>query len=274
MKRFISLTLLLLLPVMAFAEGTLTQVAAPPTTSIRTIVRSGIPFIKSSSGTMGNNGAISAMTALPRIYSGGAWIYLPAGAICAACTASVGGGGAGNASAVGWYWFVGSSTTAGTVYNSNYTTGIPVIGTTTALAETGPGAYAGITGAITALSVTVPGNSMGINGQVVVDVLYSHSNVGTNLYTIQYGGITCMAVSQTTVLTAIANCTVANRGNTAQQSMSGTRIDTNSVGLAILNADATQDSTVDKSLTILINCSAATDGAVIERYAVEVRRGA
>jgi hypothetical protein len=108
---------------------------------------------------------------------------------------------------------------------------------------------------------------------VIVDALESHSNAGTNLFTIQLGGVTCMSRSQTTVLTGILNCVVANRASTAQQSMSGTAIDTNSAGIAILNADTTQNTTTDLALTILINCNTATDGAVIERYAVEVRRG-
>ena len=43
----------------------------------------GIPFIVATTGTMGNNGAISAMTALDITYSGGAWLYLPAGAVAA-----------------------------------------------------------------------------------------------------------------------------------------------------------------------------------------------
>src|ERR1043165_8686523 len=111
---------------------------------------SGIPFIKASSGTMGNNCAISAMTALPRTFSGGAYLWLPAGAIAAGVPA-----------AASWYWFVASSTTAGTCYNSTYTSGTPTAGTLTAFSTTGPGAFTGSASAMPGPSLTGPASTLG-----------------------------------------------------------------------------------------------------------------
>lgn len=50
--------------------------------------RTGIPFIVAPTGTMGNNGAVTMGTALPTTYSGGAWIWYPAGAVAAGTPAS------------------------------------------------------------------------------------------------------------------------------------------------------------------------------------------
>ncbi len=99
--------------------------------SRRVLFRCVTPFIIVSSGSMGNNGALTVTTALPwtpiRSY-----VYLPANAISAG-------------SAAGWYYAVFSSTTAATVYNNVYdpASGIePVVPTSpTAFATTGPGAY-------------------------------------------------------------------------------------------------------------------------------------
>jgi hypothetical protein len=92
-----------------------------------------IPVITGSSGSIGNNGALTGFTATPaRLFAEGAYVYYPANAIAAGVAA-------------GFYWTVFSSTTAGTIYNSTYTTGVPVAGTLTAFATTGPGAYTGST---------------------------------------------------------------------------------------------------------------------------------
>ena len=103
----------------------------------RVLLQSAISFIlaggtaggSSNQFTMGNNGALSTLPVLPTTYSGGAFIYMPANAIFAG-------------SAAGWYWFVASATTAGTVYNNAYTGGDPkaaVPATPTPFVSTGPG---------------------------------------------------------------------------------------------------------------------------------------
>lgn len=133
----------------------------------RVFIQSPIPFIlaggtaggSSNQFTMGNNGALSTLPTLPTTYSGGAWIYMPANGIFAGSTA-------------GWYWFVASSTTAGTVYNNTYTSGDPkpaVPASPTAFATTGPGVVTQTTSAVDAWSVTIPGGAIGPSGRLVID---------------------------------------------------------------------------------------------------------
>lgn len=69
-----------------------------------------VPIGIAPTGTMAANGAITLGTALNTTYSGGLWLYLPAGAAYAGSLA-------------GFYWTVMSSTTLGTVYNNTYTPG-------------------------------------------------------------------------------------------------------------------------------------------------------
>lgn len=102
-----------------------------------------VPIVHASSGSMGNNGALTGHTAFPRTNSGGVYLYLPANAIAAG-------------SAAGLYWAKFSSTTAATVYNAVYTTGIPLVGTDTAFVTTGPGAYTGDTATEVGVTIAVP----------------------------------------------------------------------------------------------------------------------
>src|ERR1700693_852831 len=95
------------------------------------VIQNAIPMILPSSGTIGNNGALSALTALPTIYAN-AYLYFPAGAIVAGSLA-------------GLYYCIMSSTTAGTIYNNTYDTTLGVMPTIPAnpvpFVTPGPGAY-------------------------------------------------------------------------------------------------------------------------------------
>jgi hypothetical protein len=137
----------------------------------------GIPFITPSSGIMGNNGALSAITALSTTFPQ-AYIYLPAGAIS-------------SGSAAGWYYTVFSSTTAGTVYNNVYSTGTPTVpASPTPFVTTGPGAYVQTTGFITSISptVTIPANTMTVNGRVEITLTMRGNNTAQQHYVRAYLG--------------------------------------------------------------------------------------
>jgi len=146
----------------------------------------GIPFIlaggtagaSTNQFTMGNNGAISTLPTLPATYAG-AWIYMPANGIFAGSTA-------------GWYWFVGSSATAGTVYNNTYTTGDPVAAiptSPTAFVTTGPGVVTQSTSEIIAAEILIPAGAMGANGHLRYSTLFSHINNANNkTYRFRLGG--------------------------------------------------------------------------------------
>ena len=126
-----------------------------------------IPMVLQSSGTMGNNGALSGITALPQAYSS-CYMYFPANAIAAG-------------SAAGLYYTVMSSTTAGQVFANQYTFGIPQIpANPTPIIATGPGAYVQTTAAaITVFSMTVPGGLLGPNGVVRSMHAWSAANTVT-----------------------------------------------------------------------------------------------
>lgn len=128
------------------------------------VAQSGVPIILPSSGTIGNNGALSAITALPATFTS-CYMYFPVDAIAAGVAA-------------GLYYVVMSSTTAGTIYNNTYTSGTPTIPSSpTAFATTGPGAYTQTTGAdITLLSNTITGGLLGDNGWLRIKTLLAHIN--------------------------------------------------------------------------------------------------
>jgi hypothetical protein len=223
----------------------------------------GVPVILASSGTMGNNGAVSAMTALPITYSGGAWLYLPANAIQAG-------------SAAGFYWFVASSTTAGTVYNSTFDgTSVPGAGTATAFVSTGPGAFTGIAaGEFVAATVTIPAGAMGPNGSVHIDgQVTNNTAAGNKIFRLDLGGTDlinpALTTSQGGVLTAsIRNKGVANR----QQGVGFIQAGTGAVGGG--TGYASIDSTASMALSFTLEKATATNHIILDGVTVFLVYGA
>lgn len=119
----------------------------------------GIP----SSGSFGNNGALTLTTAVlltvPR------FCYFPADKIYVG-------------SAAGLYWTVFSDTSHAVVYNNLYTGGPPAIpASPTPFVCTGPGAYTQTTGAdITVASFTLPGGSLGPTGSLTEHYKFAHNS--------------------------------------------------------------------------------------------------
>lgn len=254
------LILALLLPGSVLAEGVLTPAANPPQ-PLTVLSVSGIPFIKASSGTMGNNGAVSAMTALPRTYSSGAYLWLPAGAIAAGVPASA-----------SWYWFVASSTTAGTVYNSTYTSGKPQPGTLTAFATTGPGAFTGSTAVVTAISIPVPANAMGRNGRVEIYTSISVNNSGGDKSpAIKWGGDACWGATFTTQTSSVQHCSITNRGVLSVQNLSAiyasSAANVSGTNVAV---DSTQNTASAINATVTLYTATATDHVILENHRIEV----
>lgn len=224
--------------------------------------QSNIPFVLVSSGTMGNNGALSGVTALPTTYAS-AYVYLPANAISAGSSA-------------GWYYAVFSSTTAATVYNNTYTSGTPTIpGSPTAFVTTGPGAYTQTTGSyISAYTVSVPANSMGTNGAVRLEGLLGYNNTaGSKAARLLFGGSYVSSVAGTTTTNTAFFGGVANRGvanSQVQISSGGMQYTGTTTGLTYLTKDTTsaQDMVVQMQLV-----SAATDTLVLEKTNVTLIPG-
>lgn len=114
-----------------------------PNSGVPTILhQGGIPLIGLSSGSVAANGAISAITALPRVYPN-AYCYFPANILATTIAA-------------GWYYCTFSTTTAGVAFLNTYSAGVPTIPTSPTAVTDGKGAFTGDTGEETGLVITVP----------------------------------------------------------------------------------------------------------------------
>ena len=223
------------------------------------IAQCGVPLILQSSGTVGANGALSGIVALPFAYAA-CYMYFVAGAVYAGSTA-------------GWYYAVMSSTTAATVYNDRYTSGAPAIpATPTPIVAAGPGAYTQATGTITALSVTIPGGAMGPHGRLRVSQMGGCiSNGGNKVVEAYFGGSVFASYTFTTSAGYRAQHDICNLA-------AATNIGNYYVGIGGLAVDWKRQSVntaVDQVLTLTLKIAvAATDYASIESATVEVMHGA
>ena len=229
----------------------------PPSSpaTIRVLGQSNIPFVMCSSGTMGNNGALSAITALPTTYPS-AYTYFPVNQIAAGVAA-------------GWYYTVYSSTTAGTVYNNTYTSGTPVIPSSpTPFVTTGPGAFTQTTGAdIQAFAVA--SLTLGLNDYIQTSSVFSVSNSANNKITrTRFGSQVLSTGNMLNILSSKIEGITANRGTTSVQFNS--RLDsTNSSN----NNWTTYDTTTAQTYNITVNMATATDYIVIETIRFMYNRG-
>ena len=166
------------------------------------IAQFGLPLILPSSGSIGNNGALTAITALPDVYAS-CYMYFPADAI------EVG-------SAAGMYYVEMSSTTAGTIYNNTYDGGTPSIpDTPTAFVTTGPGAYTQDTGVdIELFSYLIEANSLGINGSINMRALIQMANSADDkIETYTFGGTDfLLPAASTTADTLLRELEITNIG--------------------------------------------------------------
>lgn len=223
-----------------------------------TFEAAGIPMIIPSSGNIGNNGALTAITALNTTYAN-CYMFFPAGAIFAG-------------SAAGVYYVQMSSTTAGTIFNNQYTNGVPTVpASPTPFVTTGPGAYTQSTGsAIILRNSTIVGGSLGPNGSIEVSSLWSYPNsAGTKTGVIKYSSANILNASGTTTTTFNAPLQILqNNGVTNKQvACAGTLSGGVSSGTI---AYTTIDSTADQTLQATGQLSAAADFLVLERMIVRI----
>jgi hypothetical protein len=228
------------------------------------LAQSAIPFILAG-GTAGGGlnqftagaaGAISTLATLPTTYSGGGWLYLPAGTY------------SGQASA-GWFWFVASSTTAGTVYNNQYTSGDPrlAVPTSPTAFGAGVGLVTQTTGSdITAFQFLLPGNSLGRNGRM--ESLYrfeSNSSANAKTLNLLFGGAiglaggTGIAGTMTSVATAGAALEISNVNSTSSQSITPRSFSTPYGPSGNAGIYASYDTTADQYFGCRLQLSTASD---------------
>lgn len=217
----------------------------------------GIP----SSGTMGNNGALSGITALQVTYSEGLYLYFPANAIFAGSTA-------------GLYWTVMSSATAGTVYNNTYNGGQIYEPTSlTPFVSTGPGAYTQVLTEITLGSATMPASFLGKNGLIECETTEAHNN-SAGVKTLKHKLDTTIIVTTgfTTSQSGRIMSRISNCNSLAAQirisETSGIAAAPSNTGSSITFSKSTVDTSVNKTYAITGQLSAATDYLVLASYSI------
>jgi hypothetical protein len=223
------------------------------------IGQTGIPMIVPSSGSIGNNGALSGITALPAVYAS-CYMYFPASAIFVGSLA-------------GMYYVVMSSNTAGTIYNNAYTGGTPTVpASPTAFVTTGPGAYTQTTSAVEVLSYTVPANAIGVNGRLEVRGRMSCPNNANSKSCIasfgDVGTLTFINNAVTSNLGVEFGNTIQNRGSAAVQVANSTSFgNLGQTGSAATRG--TVDTTLAQPVRFKLVVAVATDYALIERLSLD-----
>jgi hypothetical protein len=231
------------------------------------VAKSAIPFVKLSTGSIGNNGALTAITALPTTYAN-AYVWVPAGAIAAGVPA-----------AATWYFAQFSSTTAATIFNNTYTTGIPTIPTSpTAFSTTGPGAFTGDTGTVTGPQYTLLGGAMGANGLWRAYEKWSATNnANAKSKNTTFGGSNLTGIiSLASTVTWQDIQELQNRGTQATQIVGVNS--TGATGIGSFGASVPIYRSIDTSANVTITrqmtAGTATDNVILESYADEVCFGA
>jgi hypothetical protein len=223
------------------------------------VAQNGIPFIYLSSATIGNNGALSAVTTLPATYTK-AYVYCPVGAIF-------------TASPAGWYYAVMSSATAGTIYQEMYTSGVPTIpATPTAWVKTGPGAFTQTTaGDIVVASIPLAAGVIAVNGKAVVTAdWWTTVNANAKTANVKFGTTVMHDFTLTSLAVAQSRVSIKNRGVANSQVNSRASLSiggTSATGAAKYTA---VDTSAAQTVNITINSGVATDSIVLESFAIEV----
>jgi hypothetical protein len=222
--------------------------------------KSGIPLIAISTGSIAANGAISAITALPRIYPK-AYCYFPANAVATVASA-------------GYYYCTFSTTTAGTAFLDTYSgTGMPVIPSSPTPVTDGKGAYTGVTSALTMFAYSLPAGAMGANGSVEINIETAANNsAGTKSQTPRFGGTNLANFNLTTQLTVSHRYLVTNSGATNSQvvgSLVAFNASLQSAG-SLTTAYAI-DTTAIVTIDFIGTRNTATDNHIIEQVSVLIR---
>lgn len=226
------------------------------------LAQTAIPFIIASSGSMANNGAMTGLTALPATYSNGCYVNLPASAISAG-------------SAAGWYFCIMSSTTAGTVYNNTYTSGVPfqwTASTATAFATTGPGAFTGVSAATNGPQFTLNANTMGPNGVLELCAVYGCTgSVNSKTCAVKLGSATIYTQTTTTAanVACLALLTCQNQGLTNSQV-------SNQTGTLGFSATGQTYSAVDTTTNLtlaLVGTKVAAENLIFDAFSATVTPG-
>ena len=223
------------------------------------IGQTGIPMIVPSSGSIGDDGALTGITTLPAVYDA-CYMYFPAGAIHAGSLA-------------GMYFVDMSSNTAGTIYNNVYTGGTPTIpASLTPFDTTGPGAYTQATTSVEVLSYTVPADAMGPNGRLEIrGRMSAPNNANAKSMVAKFadaGGMTFINNGISTVLGVEFGNVIQNRGSKSVQVANAASFG-NLGQLSTAALRGTIDTTLAQPIRFNLVLAVATDYVMIERLSVD-----
>jgi len=236
--------------------------AAYAVPSTNTMSQTALPMLIPSSGSIGNNGALSGITAIPLSggYTWGCYMYFPAGAVFSGSTA-------------GMYYVVMSANNAGTIYNNMYISGTPSIPSSpTPIVATGPGAYTQTTGSeITLMTITMPPNIMGKMGVLTITPAYVYpNNANSKTLAVYFSSSVLYAKTRTTSTQETPLIDVRNRGVTNRQfsawATSAGPATSSTSGVVNMAIDTTL--AVDITFRVIINV--ATDYAILESAGISV----
>jgi hypothetical protein len=229
-----------------------------PTRSI--VATWGLPVILPSSGSIGNNGALTLTTALITTFAN-CWMYFPANAISAG-------------SAAGVYFVQMSSTTAGTIYNNTLTSGSPTIpASPTAFSTTGPGAYTQTTSAVALVTLPILGGAMGANGALYVRDLWIGPNPsGSRQTQVTFGGSVMATYSPANQNTLGVERMIGNMGVTNAQAViaASTSLSSDIGAAASLPTFPTVNTANNQNLVLTGLIGTATDYLILIRGTVEL----
>jgi len=252
----------------ASSAGYINQIANPsgtPTFLTSLYAQCGVPMLLQSSGTVGNNGALTLTSATDITYSN-CYMTFPQGALF-------------TNSPAGQYFTQMSSHTVGVVYNNQYISGIPTIPTAAQLVPivaTGPGAYIQPTGVLNSLvNFTFPGNVVGNNGAIrTLDTWAFINNTNSRGMSSAIGANNITGPTVTTALSSQqVQHVLRNRGLPTLQvnfGSGGTGIATSGSPVGLIAIDTTQPQTV--SYNAILN-TASTDWVVLEGFSFEILPG-
>ncbi len=221
-----------------------------------------IPRFVPSSGSIGDNGALTLSTALDLNAYDSSYQYFPANAIAVGVAA-------------GLYYVQMSSATVGTIYNNTYTGGIATIpASPTAFVTTGPGAYTQTTAAdITLLSFTLPANTLGANGSMFVYPHVACATSGSNkIIRMKAGATTLSSLGLAGHLQSSTPFTFRNKGVVNRNVSNGASGFSTSVGASPTHT--TIDTSSDQTITLTVQLAAATDYCGIVGSLVQINPSA
>ena len=221
--------------------------------------QSSAPIGLAPDGTVGAGGALT-ITSLGLTYSGGIWLYFPAGAVYT----ETGG------SPAGVYWVVMTSATSGSIKNLTLGAAWPYIpASAPSFVATTGAAYDGvITTFVNVASTTLPANAVGPGGVVMTRLFNSYnSSTSSRSSVILFGSTAFFTVSQVTsgVTQERRTNLVVSRGMALQLMSPGTATTVGGDGQAnSALIQTTVNMAVDQTVNLQLQRAVKTDVVICE----------